>query len=355
MTEQNTQPVNPLSMTDEEALALDLSPVEAEGVVTPPEGTEPPQNEPEGVVAGDEGGSPEVQPAETAEGGTPTEQVTDPFEGQPAAKQEDGAPASNKDAIDYKAFYERVTAPFKADGHELTVDNPDDMIKLMQKGVNYQRKTQELAEDRRYIQVLKDNGLYDQDKLSLVVDVVKGDKQAIAKLLKEHSIDMYDLSDSEGDDYQSKNYLPSAENIALADVVSTLQTDPKFESFWSDVLKMDAASRQFITANPNTLSDLFDNFKAGIHQEIVGKYNQLNLLGKIPHGTTFLQAYSAIGQQLMAERANKPATKVVAPKPAAKPQPIDSPLLGTPHKGSGAKPTPNVLNMSDEEFLKQFS
>lgn len=355
MTEQTPQPVNPLSLTDEEAIALDLSSVDDEGVSTLPDGTEAPQNEPEGVVAGDEGVSPEVQPAETAEGGTPAQKVTDPFAGQPVTTQQGDADAPNKGAVDYKAFYERVTAPFKADGHELTVDNPDDMIKLMQKGVNYQRKSQELAEDRRYIQVLKDNGLYDQEKLSLVVDVIKGDKQAIAKLLQDHSIDMYELSDSEGENYQSKNYLPSAENIALSDVVSELQTDPKFEDFWSDVLKMDAASRQFITANPNTLSDLFDNFKAGVHQEIVGKYNQLNLLGKIPQGTTFLQAYSAIGQQLMAARANKPATKVVAPKSAAKPQRIDSPLLGTPHKGGGGKATPNVLNMSDEEFLKQFS
>jgi hypothetical protein len=47
--------------------------------------------------------------------------------------------------FDYESAYKKVSEPFKANGVEMKVDNPEDMIKLMQKGAGYQKKMADLT------------------------------------------------------------------------------------------------------------------------------------------------------------------------------------------------------------------
>ena len=86
-------------------------------------------------------------------------------------------------------FRQLVTASFRANHQDVQVDNPDDIRKLMQFGMNYHKKMGELAPHRKILKSLEQNGLLEADKINFAIDLLKGDKAAVAKFLKDQSID----------------------------------------------------------------------------------------------------------------------------------------------------------------------
>lgn len=112
-------------------------------------------------------------------------------------------------------FRALVTAKFKANGVDMEVTDPSDIVKLMQFGANYHKKMAELAPNRKFLKALNDNGLLQEDKINDLIALSKGDKKAIAKFLKDNEIDTFELPDLEEDPYQRQDYLPSESRINL--------------------------------------------------------------------------------------------------------------------------------------------
>ena len=106
----------------------------------------PPEDEELSQDSADEGAS--ANPVEAAQPVEP-EAVQDPAgfadeqnapaEQAPLSSQEEGQ-QSEQAAVDYAAFYNEITKPFRANGKELRVTNPADVISLMQQGANYAKK-----------------------------------------------------------------------------------------------------------------------------------------------------------------------------------------------------------------------
>ena len=121
----------------------------------------------------------EVQPAPESE--------TKPDGEKPEGKKPEETPeVIQAAALD---FYKQVTAPFKADGKDIQVRSPEDAIRLMQMGVNYSRRMQEMKPIRAQHEMLKAQGLDNPDKLNFMIEVMKGKTEAIQKLLKDNKID----------------------------------------------------------------------------------------------------------------------------------------------------------------------
>ena len=80
-------------------------------------------------------------------------------------KQSEGLPAD----FNYKEGYEKLMAPFKANGKMITPRSPEEAISLMQMGANYTRKMQELQPYRKVMLMLQNNGLMDEEKLSFLI------------------------------------------------------------------------------------------------------------------------------------------------------------------------------------------
>lgn len=112
-------------------------------------------------------------------------------------------------------FRKLVTAKFKANGIDMEVTDPNDIVKLMQYGANYHKKMAELAPNRKFLKALNENGLLQEDKINDLIALSKGDKKAIAKYLKDNEIDTFELPDLEEDPYQRQDYLPSDSRINL--------------------------------------------------------------------------------------------------------------------------------------------
>lgn len=283
-------------------------------------------------------------------------------------KQSEGLPAD----FDYKAGYERLMAPFKANGKMITPQSPEEAISLMQMGANYTRKMQALQPYRKVMLMLENNGLMDEDKLSYLIDLDKKNPEAIRKLLKDSGTDPLDI-DMEGEiNYQKGNHRVSDTEAAFATELDDLKSTPEGQATLGVISQTwDEASKNALFENRGLLQTIQSQRENGIYDIITNEINRLNMLGQIPAGTPFIQAYNYVGDALAKQGAfNHLAGKPVEPKPEVTAQRAavatrvvkPKPTVTHSEQASAASPSRaapkkverfiNPLALSDEEFAK---
>lgn len=303
---------------------------------------------------GDEGGeaSPQTDEALQAEEQTPENQELEPNQAEPKKESK----------TDYKGFYEQVTATFKANGIDMQVSNPADIISLMQKGANYAKKLESLKPSMRVIRTLQNHKIGEED-LSFLIDLHNKQPEAIARLIKDSGQDAYSLDEEKSSQYASKVQLATDAEVELDNVVQELTAS---SSTFSDTLNhvansWDVASRQHIADNPNLLRIIDQHHTQGYFQVVLQEMARLKTLGYL-QGVTDLQAYQQVGEMLNKQgrfnTAPTPKPAPVAPKPAT-----PAPSVKDKRKAAGSpRPTVNanapapidLSQLSDEEILAQF-
>ena len=412
-TENNAQSDNPLGMSDEEIMNMN-SPSELtnkpEGEVSTPSTEEetPPVNTEEEEVPPSTTNEEEVDPTSTgkvekngdnkqkeapvntesgkpadAPSGTETKstdegnQNTEQADGK--AKPKDGEKPTSEDAntsVDYKSFYEAVMKPIKANGRTLDIKNPEEAIQLMQMGANYTRKMQDLAPHRKVIMMLENNGLLDSDKLSFLIDIEKKNPDAIKKLIRESGIDPMDFDPNEQLKYQVGNHTVSDEEANFRTVLDDLKSTPEgLETLQAINGSWDQASKEHVYTNPEVISVIHQQRANGIYDRIAAEVERQKALGNVPSHVSFLQAYKAVGDVMQQNNAfadliAKPVAASTPAQPEVR-QPIETkaaapkPQVKNSEKAAAASPsrttstqkasqTKNPLELSDEEFMKQF-
>jgi hypothetical protein len=291
--------------------------------------------------------------------------------------------AESDSTVDYKAFYDRVMTPFKANGKTIELRNLDEAISLMQMGANYTRKMQDMAPHRKTLLMLENAQLTDPDKLSFLIDINNGDPKAIQKLLKDKGVDPLSIDTSEDSNYLGGNHKVSDEEANfrthLDDLSShengkaTLQT---INSTW------DQASKDVLWKEPQVMLAIHQQRENGIYARIEAEVARQKTLGHVPADLPFINAYKVVGDAMDAAGAFKDlvaqapaqktpatptattpetkvskepvATRVVTPKSAAANADQAGAAAATRSTPREAKPVMNPLAMSDEEFLKQM-
>lgn len=311
---------------------------------------------------------------------TDASKPTDPAkEGEGKDKQEQEAPQSNglPADFDYKAGYEALMAPFKANGKMVQVRNAEEAIALMQQGANFTRKMQELAPHRKLIQMLQNNDMLDEGQLSFAIDLVKKNPEAIKKLVKDSGIDPMDIDVNAEVKYKEGNHRVSDAEVRFNAELGDLKSTPEGNATLGVIHQTwDDASKQALFENAGLMDTIHKQRESGVYARIVDEIEHLRTLGKIDATVPFIHAYKAVGDHLMANGAfadlqakknetateAKPAavaqapapvaTRVVAPKPAVTngaQASAASPSRAAPRK---AEALVNLLGMSDEDFLK---
>ena len=283
-------------------------------------------------------------------------------------KQSEGLPAD----FDYKAGYERLMAPFKANGKMITPQSPEEAISLMQMGANYTRKMQALQPYRKVMLMLENNGLMDEDKLSYLIDLDKKNPEAIRKLLKDSGTDPLDINMDEEINYQKGNHRVSDTEAAFATELDDLKSTPEGQATLGVISQTwDEASKNALFENRGLLQTIQSQRENGIYDIITNEINRLQMLGQIPAGTPFIQAYNYVGDALAKQGAfNHLAGKPVEPKPEVTAQRAavatrvvkPKPTVTHSEQASAASPSRaapkkverfiNPLALSDEEFAK---
>ncbi|QDH84170.1 putative tape measure protein [Achromobacter phage vB_AxyP_19-32_Axy13] len=285
--------------------------------------------------------------------------------------ESNGLPAD----FDYKAGYEKLMAPFKANGKMVQARTPEEAIALMQQGANFTRKMQEIAPHRKLLLMLENSGLNDEGQLSFAIDLVKKNPEAIKKLIKDSGLDVMDIDPEAEPQYQEGNHRVSDAEARFVAELGDLRSTPEGEATFGVIYKSwDDASKQALMQNEGLMATIHEQREAGIYDRIVAEIDHQKMLGNIPANVSFIQAYKAVGDALKTQGAfadlqakkdaaaapavaAKAAPAVVATRVAAPKSDVAngsqasaaSPSRSAPRK---AEALVNPLGMSDEDFLK---
>lgn len=281
---------------------------------------------------------------------------------------EDATP-TNQDTTVATDFYNKVTAKFNASGKEFQVDNADDVISLMQKGIDYNIKMSTLKPALKMVKALEAHGITQED-LGLLIDIHNRKPEAIASLVKQADIDLYSVDEESVDRYAPTDAQITDEEYEFQNVISSISASPRYADVMQFVANSTVADKQEVYSQPQILKSLVEHAHLGIFDKVMAEVDRLQLLGRLPQGMTPLQAYHAIGSQMFGGEPTpsqeRPQVNQQVQQPIAKPvqRPVQQPQSNAARRAAaapsnaakpGAKPklTPHDLfTMSDEEFSK---
>ena len=268
--------------------------------------------------------------------------------------------------VNYEEFFKTITKPFKANGKDFQVLDPNDAISLMQKGTDYVKKMTEIKPLRRIGKLLEENKL-SEDDLAYLIDLKNKKPEAIAKLLKDSEVDLYGFDVEQGKDYAPVAPVVNEVDDALQSTLDDLQANSASFSQTIAVVgqQWDVASRETVAQHPQLLRVLDAQVANGTFAKIDSVMQYERALGRLD-GMTDIQAYAEIERRLQAAQPQTPSTvqaPVVIP-PAPVPQAnaqrqklAEQRRQAAPPRQTKveSKPTTNLPAMSDEEFLKHLN
>src|SRR5690606_19540162 len=299
-----------------------------------------------------------------------------------SAKGEDKFPGEDEkgeevtpEEPDYKAFYKKVMAPFKANGKMITLSSAEEVIRLMQMGANYTKKMQALQPYRKVLMMLEDNDLLDEERLSSLIDIDKKDNEAIKNLLRDANIDPIDIDISEEPKYEPGKHVVTDQRARIVSAIEDVRALPG----GSDTLRTihttwDKASKDIMFQNPEVLGMIHKQMQDGAYERIAAAVEKAQTLGEIPADVPFLAAYKMVGDTMLAQGALRDLGPEYAP-PQAPQAPLRAPVakrIKTPPRKSvldnqrakaaapprnAPKPVQEEINplaLDDDEFMKRF-
>lgn len=212
---------------------------------------------------------------------------------------------SNKDTINYEEAYKKIMAPFKANGKEIKLESPEEVIQLMQQGANYTKKMQELSTYRKAILMLQRNNLLNESDLSFLIDLHKKDPNAINKFFKDNNIDPFGVDPEKADDYLPGKNIISDKEAAFKTALDDVSTLSGGKDLLVEMSKWDSQSQQVLYENPELVQELYNQKSNGIYNRINSEIDKLKLLGQIPSTMPYLQAYKVAGDLLVRQEQNR--------------------------------------------------
>ena len=159
---------------------------------------------------------------------------------------------------------------FKANGKEYTF-TPEEMMaqfpKVFGQAMDYTKKTQALKPWRKTIDAIESANL-SHDQINLMIDVFKGDKNAIAEVMRRTGVDALDL-DTENNVYTPKDYGRDDTALAIKDIVDEISSDKEF-SITQQILNKEWDDRSFseLTRDPELIKLLHIDVKSGTYDKV---------------------------------------------------------------------------------------
>lgn len=263
------------------------------------------------------------------------------------------------DDFDYKAFHEKVTSGYKANGKMMPgFTDPDDIIAAFSKGANYAHKTTILKPHMKRIQMLKD---VTDEELNEMLDFRNREPELLKKALLEAKINPIDLDVDEEIQYTAKDHTVSDAEVELQETLDEIQETETFKQTTQVVTKLwDAKSKKAMMEDPSLIKALNEEMEMGRYDQIQGMIDQNRLLGK-GDNMSDLEMYQVIATEMnraaseaeeSVEEEEVPEVKVENPVTKAK-QKAAKAKAGIKQKKSTPvkKETKNAATMSDDDFL----
>jgi hypothetical protein len=215
-------------------------------------------------------------------------------------QEDDKSEEDKEEALDYKALYEELMSPFKANGREFKPKSIEDLKNLARMGIDYSKNMHSLKPARKILKLLQNNELLDEEKLNHLIDISKGDSGAITKLIKDSEIDPMEIDLEEAEAYKPNNYTVTDAEVELEPLLDKIRqsahgekTLAVFAEEWDD------ASAALAAQNPRIVSVIHDHVETGVYDKIMDEVLYQRTLGNLD-GVPDFDAYKLIGNQLEA-------------------------------------------------------
>lgn len=159
---------------------------------------------------------------------------------------------------------------FKANGREYEFSDEEvrnQFPKIFGQAMDYTKKMQALKPWRQSIDALESNGLSHED-VNLMIDVLKGDKDAVAAVLKRTGVDALEL-DVEQSRYVPKDYGRDDKALAVKDVIDEISADAEYQTTYKILSKeWDDNSFREMTSDPELIKLLHVDVKSGMYDKV---------------------------------------------------------------------------------------
>ena len=159
---------------------------------------------------------------------------------------------------------------FKANGkeYEFTEDEVREQFpKIFGQAMDYTKKMQAIKPWRKTIDAIEGAQL-SHDDVSLMIDVLKGDKDAVAAVLKRTGIDALEL-DTEQSRYVPKDYGRDDKALAVKDVIEEISGDVEYNTTYKILSKeWDDGSFREMTSDPELIKLLHIDVKSGMYDRV---------------------------------------------------------------------------------------
>ena len=291
-----------------------------------------------------------------------TEQSQEPVTQTTNPDETTQVPASEVSEIDYKAFYEKATQSYKANGQEHPgVKDPEKLIKALQMATDYAHKTAAIKPILRKAKLL--DGISDED-LTEMLEFKKGNPEVIKKALKQHNIDPM-LVDLENINYQSHSIVPTVEQVDFQNVVETLAKNKVLFDKLDNVIinQLDEKSKTKLLSGDGTYLNAFaEEMSMGRFDIVMPMVQQHKLF--YPEqvvGKTDLDIYVELAAKYEATKQAPvtPPDVVAQVQPVIQPKAVEQEIVAkreaasiTTTTANKAKQTYDPTKLSDEEFMK---
>ena len=227
----------------------------------------------------------------------------------------------------------------KADGVEYEFSQ-DEMDALAQKGINYTKKLQAISPWRKTISALESENMTHED-VNLMVDALKGDKEAIASMLKRTGVEAIDLDTDSETDFKPKDYGKSTEELDIEEITNSISQDKEYAITHNVISKQwDDASRDAMFENPTMIAQLHTDVQSGMYDKVAPIAMKMKIFG---NGTkSDIDYYKEAGAQVIGQMRQEQADK-------AKASQIESDTKAQAKIDSDAKATKIAKAKADEK------
>ena len=175
-----------------------------------------------------------------------------------------------EDEIVDEAQKEHQELAFKANGREYKFTQDEIMAqfpKIFGQAMDYTKKTQAMKPWRKTIDAIEEAKL-GHDDINLMIDVMKGNKEAIAEVLKRTGVDSLEI-DTENSKYTPNDYGRDDKALAIKDIIEEISADREYETTHKVLSKeWDEKSFRKMTDNPELIRLLHYDVKSGTFDKV---------------------------------------------------------------------------------------
>ena len=258
--------------------------------------------------------------------------------------------------VDYETVYKDIFKPFKANGKDITPRTVEDVVQLMQMGANYTKKMQLMAPLKKAAESLSRADIKEDD-LNFLIDVHKGDKEAIKKLLTKHNVDPMEL-DLDSTNYVPKNNIVSDEDVEYSNILDDIRDSlPKIQEIMTNT--WDTRSKEALLKDPNLMRALHEEIAMGRFDNVQAQLEIEKTFGRYK-GKSDVEAYIDLVTKLAAKEqsnhqpdgTNKPTPKADVPTKPIPDKTKAAPIRTKATNQGSTLTAKDIFSMSEDQFAK---